>query len=47
MTEVAALIAQVLEAPQSEENLAAVRKKTQTLTERFPLYRWKLAPVGA
>jgi glycine hydroxymethyltransferase len=47
MTQVAALIAQVLEAPASEENLAAVRNGVRALTERFPLYSWKLAPVGA
>ena len=47
MREVALLIAQVLEAPQSEENLAAVRNRVRALTERFPLYRWKLSPVGA
>ncbi|HEY3440624.1 MAG TPA: serine hydroxymethyltransferase [Paludibaculum sp.] len=47
MTQVAALIAQVLEAPASEDNLAAVRKGVQALTDRFPLYAWKMAPVGA
>ena len=47
MREVATLISQVLEAPQSEENLSAVRSRVSALTERFPLYRWKMAPVGA
>ena len=47
MREVGRLIAQVLAAPQSEENLLDVRKKALALTERFPLYRWKLAPVNA
>ena len=47
MSQVAALIAQVLEAPASEDNLAAVRKGVQALTDRFPLYAWKMAPVGA
>ena len=47
MKEVGRLIGQVLEAPASEENLAAVRTRVHALTERFPLYRWKLAPVGA
>lgn len=47
MTQVAELIAQVLDAPGSEENLAAVRKGVQTLTDRFPLYAWKMTPVGA
>ena len=47
MTQVAELIAQVLDAPGSEENLAAVRKGVQTLTDRFPLYAWQMTPVGA
>jgi glycine hydroxymethyltransferase len=47
MKEVGRLIGQVLEAPASEENLAAVRTRVHALTERFPLYRWKSAPVGA
>jgi len=47
MREVAALIAKVLEAPGSEENLAAVRKRVSALTERFPLYAWKMSAVGA
>lgn len=47
MKEVAALIAQVLDAPASADNLAAVRKRVAVLTERFPLYSWRLSPVGA
>ena len=47
MREVGALIAQVLEAPSSPENLAAVRTRVHALTERFPLYRWKMSTVGA
>ncbi|MCL4793963.1 MAG: serine hydroxymethyltransferase [Bryobacteraceae bacterium] len=47
MKEVGRLIGQVLDAPASDENLAAVRTRVHALTERFPLYRWKLAPVGA
>jgi len=47
MTQVAALIAQVLSDPSSEDNLAAVRKGVQALTDRFPLYAWKMAPVSA
>jgi glycine hydroxymethyltransferase len=47
MREVGQLIASVLEAPQSQENLAAVRARVHTLTERFPLYRWKMSAVGA
>ncbi len=47
MKEVAALIAQVFSAPADEANLGEVRRKVQTLTDRFPLYRWKLQPVSA
>ncbi len=47
MQEVGRLIGLVLENPSSEENLAAVRARVQTLTERFPLYHWKLAPARA
>ncbi|WP_321472261.1 serine hydroxymethyltransferase [uncultured Paludibaculum sp.] len=47
MKEVAALIAQVLDAPASPENLAAVRQRVAALTERFPLYSWKLPTVNA
>jgi glycine hydroxymethyltransferase len=46
MKEVAALIGQVLEAPASEENLAAVRKRVSALTEKHPLYEWKMAGAG-
>jgi glycine hydroxymethyltransferase len=47
MKEVAAAIAQVLGDPASEENLASVRRRVQNLTEKYPLYSWKLAPVNA
>jgi glycine hydroxymethyltransferase len=47
MTEVAALIAQVLREPASEDNLAAVRRRVGVLTEKFPLYSWKLSTVNA
>lgn len=47
MKEVAALIAQVLDAPASADNLAAVRQRVAVLTERFPLYSWKLPTVNA
>jgi glycine hydroxymethyltransferase len=47
MREVAALIAQVFSAPADQDNLADVRRKVQSLTDRFPLYRWKLQPVSA
>jgi glycine hydroxymethyltransferase len=46
MAEVATLIAQVLAAPADETNRAAVRKRVTALTERFPLYSWKLAPAA-
>jgi glycine hydroxymethyltransferase len=49
--EVATLIADVLdrlaEGSGLEETTAAVRRRVHALTERFPLYQWKLAPVGA
>jgi glycine hydroxymethyltransferase len=45
--EVARLIAQVLAEPASEERSAAVRRQVTALTERFPLYSWKLAPAHA
>lgn len=44
---VAALIARVLSAPADESNLAAVRKDVAALTDRFPLYRWRMEPVQA
>lgn len=47
MKEVAALIAQVLDAPANPDNLAAVRQRVAALTERFPLYSWKLPTVNA
>jgi glycine hydroxymethyltransferase len=47
MREVASLIAQVLDAPASAENLAAVRKRVHALTERFPLYSWRMSTVTA
>jgi glycine hydroxymethyltransferase len=46
MREVGALIAQVFSAPDDLDNLAAVRRRVQTLTERYPLYSWKLAPAA-
>jgi glycine hydroxymethyltransferase len=42
MKEVAALIAQVLSATASEENLAAVRERVAALTSKYPLYAWKM-----
>ena len=44
---VAQLIAEVLENHTSEENLARVRRKVQELTDRFPLYAWKLSHTHA
>jgi glycine hydroxymethyltransferase len=46
MREVGALIAQVFSAPDDLDNLAAVRRRVQILTERYPLYSWKLAPAA-
>jgi glycine hydroxymethyltransferase len=42
MREVAGLIARVLENIGSEDVLADVRRKVGVLTDRFPLYAWKL-----
>jgi glycine hydroxymethyltransferase len=52
MREVASAIAEVLEAiPRGEEKLAAaeaaVRRRVQALTGRFPLYAWKFAHATA
>jgi glycine hydroxymethyltransferase len=47
MREVASCIAQVLDAPVSDENVAAVRRRVKALTDRFPLYSWKFAAVPA
>jgi glycine hydroxymethyltransferase len=49
MREVASLIAEVLGNVTSETCIAAVRRRVETLTERFPLYAWRrqaaLAPA--
>jgi glycine hydroxymethyltransferase len=47
MVEVAKLIATVLENIASEDALAGVRRRVGALTERFPLYAWKLATTAA
>jgi glycine hydroxymethyltransferase len=47
MREVGGLIVRVLENPGNEEVLAEVRRSVGVLTERFPLYAWRLAPVAA
>jgi glycine hydroxymethyltransferase len=47
MREVAGLIAEVLENPADETTLASVRRRVSGLTERFPLYAWKMASAAA
>jgi glycine hydroxymethyltransferase len=47
MREVGSLISEVLGALESQETRAAVRRKVAVLTEKFPLYAWKLNPVAA
>jgi len=47
MRQVGSLIAEVLNDVANEANIAEVRRKVETLTARFPLYRWKLDPVRA
>jgi glycine hydroxymethyltransferase len=47
MRETAALIAQVLGNMAVEDSIADVRRKVQKLTNRFPLYNWKLEHAPA
>jgi glycine hydroxymethyltransferase len=47
MREVARLIARVLENIANEDVLAEVRRGVGVLTERFPLYSWKLAAAAS
>ncbi len=47
MAEVAALIAEVLKNKDSEEVLAAVRRRVEALAARFPLYSWKWSAAAA
>ena len=47
MRETATLIAEVLRHIDSEETIAAVRKRVEALTVRFPLYSWKLERAPA
>ncbi len=47
MREVAALITRVLENVADENVLAEVRRRVAALTDRFPLYSWKLTPAVA
>jgi glycine hydroxymethyltransferase len=46
MHEVAEMIVRVLENISNEDVLAEVRRKVAGLTERFPLYAWKLAAAA-
>ena len=45
MGEVAGMISNVLADHSSADTIAGVRKRVKALTERFPLYDWKLAPA--
>ena len=45
MREVASLIAELLNHIDSAETADAVRSRVEKLTDRFPLYQWKLEPV--
>jgi glycine hydroxymethyltransferase len=47
MRETAALIAEVLTSIHSDDAIADVRRKVQRLTDRFPLYSWKLERAPA
>ncbi|MBL8229901.1 MAG: serine hydroxymethyltransferase [Bryobacterales bacterium] len=47
MREVGRLIAEVLSNVTSQDVIASVGRRVHQLTERFPLYAWKLQPVGA
>lgn len=47
MREVGQLIAEVLANVTSEEVISSVGRRVHALTEKFPLYAWKLQPVGA
>jgi len=46
MREVASCVAEILQHLGSEEAIAAVRRRVQSLTERFPLYPWKRASIA-
>jgi len=43
MREVADLIGMVIANPNSDDTLSTVRRRVSALTDRFPLYAWKLA----
>jgi glycine hydroxymethyltransferase len=44
--EVARLIARVLDNIQSEDVVTEVRRAVRSLTDRFPLYAWRLTPAA-
>jgi glycine hydroxymethyltransferase len=44
--QVAGLIARILENIQDENISAEVRREVHGLTERFPLYAWRLTPAA-
>jgi glycine/serine hydroxymethyltransferase len=44
---VAALIGEILRDVQNETVIAAVKRRVDALTDRFPLYSWKLQPAHA
>ena len=47
MREVAELIGMVIANPQSDDTLATVRRRVSALTDKFPLYAWKMANAHA
>jgi glycine hydroxymethyltransferase len=47
MRQVAGMIAEILRSGGAEEAAAEVRKRVESLTGRFPLYRWKWQAAGA
>lgn len=47
MREIASLISEVLNHIGSEDVIAGVRRKVEALTEKYPLYSWKLETVRA
>jgi glycine hydroxymethyltransferase len=47
MRDVASLIAEVVKNVSSETTIAAVRKRVEALTARFPLYAWKMQTAQA
>jgi glycine hydroxymethyltransferase len=47
MREVAALIGEILRDVHNEAAISAVKRRVDALTERFPLYNWKLQTAHA